>query len=512
MSFLELNLGAGYAPPPKKKKINGQVVGVEGELTGPTDGSVAWRSSGVDEGMTLLTIRNAILMARAGYPRTFIDLATAMELKDLQWRTVTSTRAMAAASVPLEIVQPSAEAKDMQAADLCRDIFSGDWMTGTLIEMMSAVTYGFSVHEIIWGYDGKYLVPTAIKHRDPRLFRFDPQNHERVIYSGGDKEFDLADWPNNFIVHYPKTKAGPAIETGLAMPGLYYGYFKNILLKGWVNYSNVYGTPSRFAKYPRGMKPEKIDDLLAMLQAMGEDSCAVFEDSIKIETLESKSKGSAGDITVYESGLRYMDESMTKLVLGQSLSTDTGQGKGSYALGAVHHATRIDILKADLKQCANTINRAFIRPITELNIGMIENYPQARFNVRENIDVQVQMNALAVGVGMGGRFPQSYLNELLSVRLPKDDEPILLPAVGGADPQGDLTGGLKPAGGAQDLGNAASDNAAQKLEKPAQSPTSSGIAPGQDGPDRAKTAASRSKPHRFKIIKNPDGTVTGEAI
>lgn len=460
------------------------------EVVAPVYGGRFPMSLRSDEGLTVQKLYILKKQAEQGMADPYLELADAMETsKDPQYRNLLSTRKQAVISVPLEIVSAGNDKNDEDAAELCRETLSGDWMASKTIDRLDGISKGYAVQEIIWDTDknGK-LVPVDLIWRDPRMFRFD-QNDKTTLYlkrdyvnvpplkraprpdyllpQPGDEL--LSDYANNFLVSMPKSKSGIPINGGLAMAYLFYYLFKNGMVKDWVSFGEKYGTPPIFGKYPKNTKQETQDKFYSMLVNMGKDWVGVFEQGMDIELLEHVHK--SANTNIYLDLIRYVDDAAAKLVLGQTLSSDTGQGRGSYALGAVHHAVRIDILKSDCRQDAQVINQSLVWKICDFNFTARNKYPYARYNVRENIDVQVMANSLQTLVTLGMEVPERWAHEYFSIPFKVKDEQTLTAPVAAPSGFGDQPGGLHPA---------KSNSGVQPVRKTAAAPD------GKNSPSEAK--------------------------
>ena len=69
--------------------------------------------------------------------------------------------------------------------------------------------------------------------------------------------------------------------------------------------------------------------------------------------------GKTSSTDLYERLARYCDEQISKAVLGQTLTSDSGGG--SYAQSKTHNEVRHDLTVADCKALASTLRRDLIR-------------------------------------------------------------------------------------------------------------------------------------------------------
>ena len=111
--------------------------------------------------------------------------------------------------------------------------------------------------------------------------------------------------------------------------------FKNYTLKDWVAFCEVFGMPLRLGKYQPGASEEDKRALMQALVAIGADAAGIFPDGTTIEFVNTE-KTSSTDL--YERLARYCDEQVSKAILGQTLTSDSGGG--SYAQSKTHNDVR----------------------------------------------------------------------------------------------------------------------------------------------------------------------------
>lgn len=116
-----------------------------------------------------------------------------------------------------------------------------------------------------------------------------------------------------------------------------------------------------------------IETLMGAVANLGSDAAAVMPDSMRIEFHQPSSRAGAD---VFRDLARYMDSQISKAVLGQTMTTDDGSSR---AQAEVHNAVRGDILAADARQLAATLQRDLIAPFTRLNFGADAAPPRLRF-------------------------------------------------------------------------------------------------------------------------------------
>ena len=392
------------------------------EMAGATVMGVRSILSGHPEvGMDPVRLAQILRSAEQGDAVSYLELAEAMEEKDLHYLSVMGTRKRAVSQLPITVEaaddSPEAEAD----AELVRTWLKRDTLEDELFDVLDAVGKGYSVTEIVWETTAKAWMPKRLIFRDPRWFRFDRIDGEtlRLIGDGG-QEVELE--PFKYVVHVHKAKSGLAIRGGLAR-AVAWGYlFKNFTLKDWVAFAEIYGIPFRVGRYESSATESDRRALLQAVVQMGADAAGIIPKSTEIEFIDGKG---ASDGSLFKHLAEYIDLQVSKAVLGQTATTDavsTGLGGG---LGKVHNDVRGDIERADAKQLAATLNQQLVQPLVMLNRGPREAYPRLVIGREESVDLESTTAATDRLVRLGLKVPASWARKLIRAPEPKPEEELL---------------------------------------------------------------------------------------
>lgn len=183
---------------------------------------------------------------------------------------------------------------------------------------------------------------------------------------------------NKFVVHKYKAKSGHASRAGIMRVVSWMYLFKNYDIKDWVSFCEVFGMPLRLGKYDASASESDKKQLMEAIISLGTDAAGIVPSSTMIEFIESQKTTS---VEIYEKLARYCDEQISKAILGQTLTSDSGGG--SYAQSKTHNEVRHDLTVADAKSLAVTIRRDIIRPLVEFNYGSEANIPFFGFDCHE---------------------------------------------------------------------------------------------------------------------------------
>jgi phage gp29-like protein len=409
-------------------------------------------------GLTPERLTQILREAEFGDPFLYLELAEEMEEKDLHYLAVLNTRKEAVSQLDLEVRPASGEKDDLRAAAMVRAMLAGDALdiASAMVDILDAIGKGFSATEIIWDTSNREWFPRRLRRRDPRWFMFDWVSGEELLVRsmknegpsiavdgeqaargshfkgsglygalrGGIGIQPLTEplLPYKFIVHLAKAKAGLPIRGGLARAAGWSYLFKNYVLKDWVTFAEVFGQPLRVGKYGAGATEQDKDRLLQAVANIGTDAAAIIPESMLIEFTEARQTGSA---ELYQSFCAYLDAQVSKAVLGQTLTTEIPQGAGSRAAAEVHDSVRRDIMSADARRLAATINRDLIRPIVDLNLGPRKNYPRLALGMADDADVTDFVDIVTKLADHGMRIGQRTVLRRLGIPEPEESEPIL---------------------------------------------------------------------------------------
>lgn len=396
---------------------------LEDELSGPTLAGV--RSNWSDYPSRKLSpqrLSALLTSADEGDADLYLELAEEMEEKDPHYAAVIATRKRAVAQLPVHVEPASEDERDQQIAETVEQvIFRRDAFQDELIDMLDAIAKGYSVCEIIWSRGAREWSPAQILYRDPRWFRWDYETQSRLQLRTPEGDVDLA--PGRFIVHVAKAKSGLPIRGGIARAAVWFWMFGNYALKDWLIFLERFSMPTRVGKYPAGTSERDKQVLLRALRDIGADAAAAIPEGMLIEFIEAKISGS---VDAHERFQRWREGQLSKLVLGQTETTDAN--KGGYATASVHERVKEDICGADAAQLAATLTRDLVRPFVDLNFGRPpKGYPRAHLALPPSGDITALATALPGLVDRGLKVPQRHIRREMSIPEPDEGDELLEP-------------------------------------------------------------------------------------
>lgn len=252
-----------------------------------------------------------------------------------------------------------------QALEVVQEALDGIPFNLAVGEMLDALNIGISVLEILWAVRGNLVVPAGLPARNPGRFTFhDSQAGPVLRLLTKAQRLDGEDLPDRkFILHRHGAKYGDPWGGGLGQRLFWPVFFKRQGIAFWLGALEKFGQPTVVGKYPAGTSDAEQDKLLDALRAISSEAAVAIPEGMVAELLEAKRSGTFDS---YEKLCRYMDEQISMIVLGETLSTSVG-ASGSRALGEVHNEVRLEIAQGDADRLSDTLNSGLIRWITEFN-------------------------------------------------------------------------------------------------------------------------------------------------
>jgi phage gp29-like protein len=359
--------------------------------------------------------------AENGDATAYLELAEEMEEKDMHYLSVLGTRKRAVAKQPIEVIAASDAPHHKQHAELLRKWLKRDMLYFEIMDILDAIGKGYSVTEMLWLTKPGEWLPDDLKWRDPRWFEFDRVNGETLkLRTSGEPEPLAA---AKYIIHIQKAKSGLPIRGGLARIAAWGWMFKNFAIKDWVSFLETYGMPMRLGRYDNGETEENIAILARAVGDLGSDAAAVFPKSMEI-TFEQANAGSApGDL--WRAKAEFVNDEMSKAVLGQTNTTDAKAGGLGSGQANVHNEVRGDVCDADCMLLAATLTRDVAKPIVMLNFGQQDEYPRFKVGAADPVDVEGVTKAAAALVPLGVEISKRKIREMTNMPEPEGPEDVL---------------------------------------------------------------------------------------
>jgi phage gp29-like protein len=390
-------------------------------------------------GLTPVRLAQIFREADAGDVMRQMELFEEMEGKDTHLFSQLQTRKNAVTGLDYEINPFSDDEQDKVIAEFVKqEIEAIENFEDIMTDLLDAIGKGISVSEILWEYDEGKTSIKDIKWRHPKRFFWDTDDIFKVITKENPQGIEIPE--NKFIIHRYKARSGHPSRAGVLRVVAWMYLFKNYDIKDWVSFCEVFGMPLRLGKYnPSASEEDKMALMRALVQ-IGTDAAGIIPDGTEIEFKEASKTTS---INVYESLARYCDEQMSKAILGQTLTSDSGGG--SYAQSKTHNEVRHDLTAADCKALAATLRRDLIKPLVYFNFGEDKRIPYLRFDCEEAGDQKETADIyekLICNIGL--KIPTSHIYKKFSIPKPENGEEVATPPAQAAAPATPLSTSTPP--------------------------------------------------------------------
>lgn len=403
---------------PDSELTDEEAVGRVGSVRNPFSGHPA-------EGMTPIRLSGILRAAANGDPERYFELAEDIEERDLHYAGVLSTRKRSVAQLPITVKAASDDADHKKHAALIQSWIDDEVLQGSLFDMLDAVGKGLSVMEIDWRYRLGSMLPRELVWRTQRWFNFDQVDGESVLLRDGATGVPLK--PHKFVVHRHKQKSGLTIRGGIARVACWAWMFKAFTVKDWAIFCQNFGQPIRIGKYGRGATEAEKDVLWRAVSSVAGDCAAIIPREMLIEFVDLGSKSASTDM--YEKRADWLDRQVSKLVLGQTTTTDAVSG--GHAVSQEHRLVQEDIERSDARCASTTINTQLIPNIIAFNFGPQDHYPKVRIGRPDEVPLGEFAEAFDKLALHGLTAEESYLRDRMGIPTPKPGAVL----VGGRKPE-----------------------------------------------------------------------------
>ena len=358
-------------------------------------------------------LRDASLLQNLEF---YYSLADKVEELDPQWRSLINTRKLAVLGCEWKITPKDNSRAQKQKAAFFQALVERDWFPDITMHLLDAIAKGSAAAEIIYSIapDGTVDVE-RIAERPMKFFGFDKTDGTTVLLRTGMNEYAPL-VPSKFIVHQPVIKSGIPIKRGLAFCALGVWLAKALMKKNMWSYTERAGQPFRYATYAEGTAEKRIRRMAQVLGALGTDAYAVFPKDFELQISNAMA---TANIDAFEAGIRYSDEQLTKLALGQTQTTEGGGG--SLAKARVQNEVRTDIIRSDARQLAATLKRDLFTPLCRFNWNDSD-LPNIELEIEETADLAVEADIFAKLTAAGVAISQAEARNKFGYREPEPGE------------------------------------------------------------------------------------------
>ncbi|MEI4195234.1 DUF935 domain-containing protein [Roseovarius sp. E0-M6] len=393
------------------------------EVAAPTTTGVRSPLAGTPaDGLDPHRLATILRQADMGDPLRYLELAEIIEERDPHYLGVLGTRKRSVSQVDITVEPGGESAHDQKLATMVRDWLKRDELRDEVFDILDALGKGYSHTEIIWDTSMGQWFPERLEWRDPRWFRF--VRHDLATPTMLDEHGQEVPYPAfKFVFARMKAKSGLALRSGLARIALWGYLFKKYTERDWAIFTQTYGQPIRVGKYGPGASEQDRDTLFRAVADIGGDCAAIIPESMMLEFVEAKNVGSSTDH--YERRADWLDKQISKLVLGQTSTTDAEVG--GLGSGKEHREVQEVIETADCSALQAILNRDLIRPWIDLEFGPQTAYPSLKIERVEDEDLAHFAEAITPFIDRGLRVSTQSIYDKFGLPKAKNSDEVLRP-------------------------------------------------------------------------------------
>ena len=375
------------------------------------------------KGLTPARLYQILESAEQGDLKAQSELFEDMEEKDPQIGSDLAKRRQLAAELEWQIVPPdNATRAEKMAADQAAEAFDGIEVEDLVIEMGSGIGHGWANLELPWARDGAMRFIEQPIFRPQSWFRLHPDD-QNLITLRDNSHTGAELWPLGWVQHRHKAKPGYIARMGMCRMLAWPYLFQNYALGDLAQLLEIYGIPARIGKYPRNSSDKERKTLLRAVMSLGSNAAGIIPEGMEID-FKSAADGKEG---MFKAMIDWCQQAKAKVILGGTLTSGTGEGTNTNALGNVHERALDSLIRSDIRQYASTIKRDILWPMASLNYGIEDRRraPQFILDMGETEDFKVLSESLPKFVEMGARIPMWWFHEKSGIPEASEQDEVL---------------------------------------------------------------------------------------
>lgn len=397
------------------------------------------------KGLTPQRLNRLLIDAEQGNWTSQYELFRDMEERNSHLFSEIGKRKGALVSVGWEIQSPrNATPEEEKLTEQVREaLYTLPNFEQVLKDLLDAIGKGFAPVEMTWDIVDGLMLPVSFEHRPQTWFVMDRETRSELRLRATGAADGVPLRPLNWIVHQHRAMSGYLAESSLYRVLTWPFVFSAFSLRDFAEFLEIHGLPIRVGKYPSMATPQEKATLLRAVTEMGHRAAGIMPDQMMFELHEAAN--ASGD--PFMNMIEWAERSISKAILGGTLTSQADGKSSTNALGNVHNEVRHDILEGDGRQLASTLLTQLIAPIVHLNFGRIavNRLPFLQFDTKPKEDIAVWSDALPKLVGVGIGVPEGWAREKLNIPDPKKGEKLLTPqAINPATPADPNAPPVKP--------------------------------------------------------------------
>nr|WP_298797508.1 DUF935 family protein [uncultured Acetobacter sp.] len=384
--------------------------------------------------LTPAIIGNLMSQADQGDGLAWQILAEHIERRDLHYLGVLGTRKRVVSQLPVTVTPASDDPKHVEHADFVRAWVERGILRRALFDMMDALGKGYSVHETDWHCEAGNFYPEKFTFRPARWFEVSYQDGETILIRNeagsaakssvpdGVPQVGFADMmPYKFVTHRHPSWSGLTIQSGLTRACVWAVMFKLFTNRDWQLFVQNYGLPMRVGTYGPNASEDDRDVLFRALTDIAGNCAAMIPQGMLIDFKEPKN--GAGANNTHELRMRFLNEEISKGVLGQTGTTESKQG--AHASGQVHKQVADDIERADSLLLSFTATTQMSASMVAFSFGPQDKYPVISIGRPDEPPLEQLIQAIQWAGPQGWLVRAQDLWDRFGLKPPEDDDEVV---------------------------------------------------------------------------------------
>ncbi len=379
-------------------------------------------------GLTIRRLPRLLQEAEQGYLSAQADLFDDMVEKDGHIFSEMAKRKNALLGLDWSIEpRRGATAEEKNIAAMVQEWFDTlDNLEDIILQAADAIGHGFSCQELEWALEENVWLPSEAHLRPHRWFQARPDRGDEIRLSDG--SIDGAElWPFGWLVHRHAAKTGFTGQSGLYRVLVWPYLFKNFAVRDLAEFLEIYGLPARVGTYMSGATDADKDALFEALVMLGHNAAGIIPQGTNID-FKSAASGQADPFVAM---IDWCERTVSKVILGATLTSQADGKTSTNALGNVHNDVRHDILVADARQLEGFF-RNMIDMLLRINGYDVSRrrLPKLVFDTRDLEDIASFSTGVKNLVESGmNSIPASWVHKKIGIPVPQKDEAVLQPPV-----------------------------------------------------------------------------------
>lgn len=264
-----------------------------------------------------------------------------------------------------------------------------------LQDLHEAIYKGFSVVEILW--DDRNLVK-ELKHHPQEAFNF----KKGILHIYNQEQDTFHSIPENKTIqcYSPLWQRGLPLGIGeIIAPLVCIKY--SALYRNWPHFNEFIAMPMLWGYYNN---KENKSGLIDALRSLGKSAMGVLPQGADLKFIEAKTSNPE----TFEKIINICDNEISKIVVGQTLTTQNTTSTGSLAMAKVHGGVRDDILSESTDIVCDAINKFLVKPLVDFNFSQ-KVYPEFNLISPTSLEKKIERDKRLYEVGV--RFNKKYFME-----------------------------------------------------------------------------------------------------